>query len=268
MRYHWSVFTKPWKHMEAHALAEHVANLGFDGIELPVRPDFQVEPDRAERDLPQFARVMREHGLSITSVASTIAEPVFAGCQAAKIPLIRIMIAGDSTLSWQENLAHAQQELDTALPLCEKYGVSVGVQHHYGFSIFHPMELKVLLDRYDPRWIGGVWDAAHSALAGEPPKKALDILGDHLLLVNLKNAYMRRINGPEAAQALYRPYFTTGPQGASSWHEVADALRLKKYAGSICMCAEYTDIANTDYYIAQDLQYAKSIFEAESSPSC
>ena len=130
------------------------------------------------------------------------------------------------------------------------------------------MELKVLLDRYDPRWIGGVWDAAHSALSGEPPKKALDILGDHLLLVNLKNAYMCRINGPEAAQPLYKPYFTTGSQGASSWHEVADALHLKKYTGPICMCAEYTDIANTDYYIAQDLQYAKSIFETESSPSC
>ena len=171
MQYHWSVFTKPWKHREAHALAEHVASLGFDGIELPVRPDFQVEPDRAERNLPQFARVMREHGLSITSVASTIAEPVFAGCQAAEIPLIRIMIAGDPALSWQENLDHARQELDMALPLCEKYAVSVGVQHHYGFSIFHPMELKVLLARYDPRWIGGVWDAAHSALAGEPPKK-------------------------------------------------------------------------------------------------
>ena len=57
-------------------------SLGFDGIELPVRPGFQVEPDRAERELPQFARVMRAHGLSITSVASTIAEPVFAGCQA------------------------------------------------------------------------------------------------------------------------------------------------------------------------------------------
>ncbi len=79
---------------------------------------------------------------------------------------------------------------------------------------------------------------------------------------------MRRINGPEASQALYKSYFTTGSQGASSWHEVVDALCLKKYTGPICLCAEYTDTANTDRYITEDLAYAKSIFEAESSPSC
>ncbi len=70
------------------------------------------------------------------------------------------------------------------------------------------MKLGVLL-------IGGVWDAAHSALTDESPLKALEILEDRLLLVNLKNAYMRRINGPGSSPALYKPYFTTGPQGAS-----------------------------------------------------
>ncbi len=262
MKYHWSVFTKPWKDLDLHVLADHVARLGFDGIEFPIRPGFQVEPEHAERDLPKIKKAMQEHGLSITSVAGSITESIFAACQACKVPLIRIMIPGISSLSWQENLEKARRKLDAALPLCEKYGVSLGIQHHYGFSIFHSMELRVLLDPFDPRYIGGVWDAAHSALAGEPPLKALEILEDRLLLVNLKNAYMRRINGPESSPALYKPYFTTGPQGASPWHEVAQALAKRQYRGVICLCAEYSDTVNTDAYIAQDLLYAKSIFES------
>ena len=39
-----SVFTKPWKTQPLVEVGELVKRLGFDGIELPVRPGFQVEP--------------------------------------------------------------------------------------------------------------------------------------------------------------------------------------------------------------------------------
>ena len=39
-----TVFTKPWKNDSLEALAERVATLGFQGIELPMRDGFQVNP--------------------------------------------------------------------------------------------------------------------------------------------------------------------------------------------------------------------------------
>ena len=45
-----AIFTKPWKALSLPELAEHIKSLGFDQIELPVRPGFQVEPDNIERD--------------------------------------------------------------------------------------------------------------------------------------------------------------------------------------------------------------------------
>ncbi len=54
----YSVFTKPWKTMELARLGAFVSGLGFDGIELPVRPGYQVEPETAVT-LPKAARVSR-----------------------------------------------------------------------------------------------------------------------------------------------------------------------------------------------------------------
>ena len=64
----YSVFTKPWK-TPVPELGEHIRSLGFEGIELPVRPGFQVEPQNVRTDLPRVARQLADFGLKITSVA-------------------------------------------------------------------------------------------------------------------------------------------------------------------------------------------------------
>jgi sugar phosphate isomerase/epimerase len=66
-----SVFTKPWKTMPLPDLGEHVARLGFQGIELPVRPGFQVPPEKVGLGLPAAAKRLAEQGVRIESVAGT-----------------------------------------------------------------------------------------------------------------------------------------------------------------------------------------------------
>ena len=50
-----SVFTKPWPRLPVADLGRMVAELGFTGIEFPVREGYQVEPCHAARDLPRLA---------------------------------------------------------------------------------------------------------------------------------------------------------------------------------------------------------------------
>ena len=54
-----SVFTKPWK-MPVAELGRFVKGLGFDGIELPVRPGYQVLPENVRRDLPKAAKQLAD----------------------------------------------------------------------------------------------------------------------------------------------------------------------------------------------------------------
>ena len=47
-----AVFVKPWKQLTLPELGEHVRQLGFDLVELPVRPGFPCTPEQIKRDLP------------------------------------------------------------------------------------------------------------------------------------------------------------------------------------------------------------------------
>lgn len=262
MIHHWSLFTKPWKTATAEELGALAARLGFTGIEFPLRAGYQVDLADAERGLVSLGKTLAQYGVRITSVAGDTSERTFAACHAAGVRILRIMINAEPAIGYRKSMEAKKRELEALVPLCEKYSVTIGVQQHYGFGIFNTMEMRELLEGFNPRHIGAIWDAAHSALSGEIPAQALDIIWDKLVLVNLKMAYYRRANGPEAEQAVFEPYFTTGRNGAASWKDAADFLIAHGYDGDICMPAEYTDEANVEAYIAQDLAYARSLFPA------
>ena len=111
-----------------------------------------------------------------------------------------------------------KKEIEGFIPLCEKYGVKVGIQHHYGPMVSNSMEMLHLFEGYDPRYVGAIWDAAHSGLAGEEPEQGLDIVWSHLCMVNFKTAFYNLQTGPEAEEAKFERYFTTGRHGLSSWY--------------------------------------------------
>lgn len=255
-----SVFTKPWQNLTVKELGERVNEYGFDGIEFPIRPGYQVEPENAEKGLPVLARQLAEYGIKITSVAGDLNESVFAGCATAGVPVIRIMYKVKKGEGYMEMEKRAQQELDSLIPLCERYGVQIGLQNHYGFSVSNAMGIRHMIEKYDPKYVGAVWDSAHNALNGEEPELGLDIVRSHLCMVNLKNAFWRRTNGPEAEDIQWKVYYTTGRQGLASWPRIVKYLKEMDYKGVVCLTAEYSDNEHVDRLVAEDMVYAKALF--------
>jgi sugar phosphate isomerase/epimerase len=254
-----TVFTKPWK-TPLPALGGFLKNLGFDGVELPVRPGFQVEPERVARQLPEAVRVLAECGLSIVSVAGPTDEATIAACAENGVRLIRICVDIPAGSTYLEHEARLQREFDALVPILDRYGVTVGIQNHNGRYLANAMGIRHLIERYDRKHLSAVLDPAHCALNGEIPELALDIVWSHLCMVNLKNVYRRRTNGPEAPVAAYDHYWTSGRQGLCSWLTVARELQRRDYCGPVCLTAEYSDEAAVDRLIAQDIAYARSLF--------
>ena len=253
-----SVFTKPWKG-PIEEVARFVSGVGFDGIELPVRPGFQVEPQNVTRDLPSAARRLDAFGLKIYSVAGPTDEATIATCAELGIPIIRVMVAiGDD--GYRATEEQVRRDFDRMIPLLDRHGVKVGVQNHNGNFISNASGLRHLIESYDPRHVCAVWDAAHNALNGEAAELALDIIWPHLGMVNLKNAYWERINGPEAEVASWRIHWTTGRHGLASWTRVATELNRRDYKGVVCLTAEYSDEEAVNRLVAEDLAYAKTLF--------
>ena len=44
-----TVFSKPWPELSLEALGKLVKGLGFDGVEFPVRPGYQVTPENVAK---------------------------------------------------------------------------------------------------------------------------------------------------------------------------------------------------------------------------
>lgn len=253
-----SVFTKPWK-MPLPQLGQFVHDLGFDGIELPVRPGYQVLPDNVGKDLGPAVKLLADCDVKVFSVAGPADEKTMAACAGAGVPVIRVM-AGIGDDGYMATEARVQREYDALLPLLQKYGIKLGVQNHCDRMVCNAMGLRHLIEKYDPRYIGAVWDAAHNALNGEDPEMAIDIVWSHLCMINLKNAFWQRTNGPEAENVEWRPWWTTGRQGLASWPRVIAELKRRDYRGVVCLTSEYSDEASVNRLIAEDIAFAKSLF--------
>ena len=249
-----TVFTKPWK-MPLAELAGHVRGLGFDGVELPVRPGFQVEPADVAKALPEAAKILADGGVRIGSVAGPTDEPTIAACAAVGVPIIRICVPMEHPAGYLAAEAELQRQFDELVPMLDAHGVTIGLQNHCGRGLTSAMALRHLVERYEPAHVAAELDFGHSGLAGEAPQVAIDILWSHLALVNFKSAFWQR-----ADVAQWGTRWIAGRDGMADWAAAVEELKRRNYAGDVCLTAEYSDARRVDQLVAEDLAYIKSLF--------
>lgn len=255
-----TLFTKPWPTKPLPELAAFVRDLGFEGIELPVRPGFQVPPDAVWKGLPVASRLFANQGLKIGSIAGPTDEVTMAACAEARIPFIRVMAPIPQGINYLEAIEDYQRQWDKLVPLAEKHGVAIGVQNHNGRFLANAMQLRHAIGKYNPKHICAIWDPAHNGLEGEQVDLALDTMWSHLRIVNFKSAFWRLISPPDAEEAQWDVCWTTGRNGRANWRWTFAELRKRGFSGDICFSAEYSDAASVDSLIREDIQFARSLF--------
>ncbi len=255
-----AVFTKPWKTQSLEELCAIFHDMGFDAVELTVRPGYQVDPARIAKGLPQAVKVFADNGMRITSLAVEPDEPAITAAAENGIPLLRTM-ARATPDGYTASEARAQREFDALVPLLDKYKVTLGIQNHSGpFLASSAAGLRALVAKYDRKHVAAVWDCAHCALQGESPELALDIIWPHLAMVNYKNVIWRATTPPEAEYQKWQPYWTGGRFGLANWPLVSALLKKRNYRGVITLSAEYGDEKSVNRLIREDIHWARSLF--------
>jgi len=212
--------------------------------------------------VPGAVAQLADCGIQIASIAGPTDELTIRACGESGVPIIRICPRIEE-IGYLATEAKFQREFDELVPILDECGVSIGIQNHCNQWISSCAGVRRLIEKYDPRHICAVWDPAHNAVAGEIPELAIDLVWSHLRMVNLKSACWLRKNGPEAEVAEWQLYWTTGRQGITPWADVVAQLKKRDWQGPICLSAEYNDHDAVDRHVADDIAYARRLFEAE-----
>jgi sugar phosphate isomerase/epimerase len=169
------VFSKHLQFLDYPEMAETAAEIGFDGVDLPVRPRGHVLPEKAKSDLPAAVKAVNAAGLkaymmttAINSVTSPHAETILRLADEHDIRVYRMgYLSYDKNLSVAGSLKKLQPEMTVLAELNEKYGIQGGYQNHSGTRIGGPVwDIWEMLRQTDSRWIGCQYDIRHAVVEG------------------------------------------------------------------------------------------------------
>lgn len=169
------IFSKHLQFLDFSEMAEAAAELGFNGIDLTVRPGGHVEPERVEDDLPKAVDSIRASGLKAEMMTTAVSD---AGDPMSRRVLETAAELGirDYRMGWYRHPedvpipasleAFRAQAADLA-ELNREIGIRGGYQNHSGNYVGASIwELWGLIRDLDPEWLGCQYDIRHAVVEG------------------------------------------------------------------------------------------------------
>ena len=128
-------------------MAKVVAELGFDGVDLTVRPQGHVLPERVEADLPKAVEAVSKAGKKVYMLTTAIndaddpvTEKILKTASSLGIQHYRMGYGYyDKKRSVEESIGIVHKQLEKLAKLNEKYSISGEYQNHsgdYGSGIY------------------------------------------------------------------------------------------------------------------------------------
>ncbi len=169
------IFSKHLQFLDYGKMAESAARMGFDGIDLTVRPGGHVEPERVTRQLPEAVQAIRDHGINsimITTVVDDAADPmdikVLETAASLDIQFYRMnWFSYPPDLTVPQAVEKFNIEIRQLAILNQKLGLIGCYQNHAGqlagASIF---ELHQMLEQASQDAMGVQYDIRHATVEG------------------------------------------------------------------------------------------------------
>ena len=169
------IFSKHLQFLNYQEMAEAVAEMGFDGIDLTVRPDGHVKPERVEIDLPKATESMRKFNLVPLLMTTTIGDAdnstdkkVLAIASKLGIKYYRMnWFSYPEEKTIPDSLNFFQQKIKALSYLNKELGVTGCYQNHAGNLVGASLwELWELLKEADKQYMGLQYDIRHAVVEG------------------------------------------------------------------------------------------------------
>jgi sugar phosphate isomerase/epimerase len=231
------VFTKPFNSLSFDELADKVAELGFDGIEAPIRRGGHIEPEQVEDRLPALVEALAKRKLAITVLTSDVNDPAD--------PLTRRVLRTAATLGIKRyRMKYLKYELDQ--PIVEQidawrpqlkelaamnhdFGVQGLYQNHAGTTYLGAAlwDIRRALEGISVSDIGVAYDIRHATVEGANSWPiTFDMIRPHVATVYVKDFQWngKKVENVPLGQGHVDPQFfkllaKSGFSGPISLHE-------------------------------------------------
>ena len=245
------LFTKFIETSDPRELGEYLTGLGYDGVDLPVRDGYHLNPRNVRKTLPAAVKTWSEMGLSceIISTETDLIDPlnpdstiIYEAAAEAGVPLIKIgFFRHNSGDDYWENVSAARRALEGFVRLSERTGVKTVYQTHSGNCLgSNCAGIMHLLGGLDATWIGAHIDGGHIAINGEDIEMGLAMCRKYLTVIEAKDARHVPDKRPNAP-APYGPAFVFLGQGAAHWPRLLKTVKQWGFDGPITVHTEYTE---------------------------
>jgi sugar phosphate isomerase/epimerase len=169
-------FIKPFQTLPFAEVADAAREVGWSGIECPLRKDGAIQPERVEEDLPKLIAALRGRELDLSVISTDVED--------ATAPLTQKVLRTASQLGIRRyRLKHYYYELDKPLlPQLENFRAKLrdlaqlnrelnlqgSVQNHSGRNyVGAPVwDIWELIRTLDPRHMGIFFDIGHATIEG------------------------------------------------------------------------------------------------------
>jgi sugar phosphate isomerase/epimerase len=267
------------KHLGGLSVAEAgqaIADLGFEGVDLTVRPRGHVLPENARAELVGAVRTLADLGLTvplittgITAVDEPYAVDIFESAAEAGVPNLKLGYWRYGAFgTFRVTMEGAARALDGIEALAQRTGVRAVIHTHSGdhMSALAPVVWHWIKDR-DPAAIGAYVDPGHMVVEGGLSgwRMGLDLLGGRIAVAAFKDYTWEEAARPEDSPRMQRVAVPLG-QGMVPWPKVVACLRQVGFDGWISVHREYGD-QTAEALVAdvpQDLSYLRSVIISSS----
>jgi L-ribulose-5-phosphate 3-epimerase len=243
-----SIFSKHLQWLNYTDMAALAAIMGFDGVDLTVRPDGHVSPENVAVDLPKAIAAVEKAGLKVYTIVTNIKSPdeqyardILKAASALGIKYYRTAwFDYNKSISIPENLKVINRQFTALAGLNKQYGMHGAYQNHsgelFGASVW---DLWLGLEGLDPDLAGCQYDIRHATTEGADTwPTSMQLLVPNIKTTNVKDFYWDQKDGKWQVKSVplgqgmvdFKKYFAmlkqhniTGPMSMHCEYELGGA---------------------------------------------
>lgn len=199
------LFSKLLQFLSIKEASAITAEIGFDGLDLTVRPKGHILPENAVSELPSAIRAIKAAGLSCKMIATGISDvdneydlKIIEAAAKEGIAFYRpawFKYHKDKTM--EESISIYQKKVKELSKANKKHNIIGCYQNHAGTSIGASYwELKQLVEKANPDYFGLQYDIRHAMVEGGVSwTNGLKLLKDNIKTIALKDYTWEKKNG-------------------------------------------------------------------------